>query len=839
LQRTGTTAAAMAKTKKNRKGTAEKVATKSKAPPKLNPFDVRFVKDKQKVIGKKSRNDVGKPGITRAKAIQKRKETLLQEFKLKNKTNLFLDKRIGEKDATLSSEDKMVARFTAEKMRSSGKTSIFNLGDDFNLTHDGEDLNNIDMFEDPKSDDEEAEELLGKEFVEKAHFGGFMTQDDDQFKAGKGNSRKDFIENLIRESKKKKAEKRRADEEAEEKTVDLDKSWKELNRSMADMKKERDDSEAVSSGDHDPYDMLVKSLGFEKKEARGGERLKTDDEKLKEEKERLEKLEEDRLRRMRGEKVVERSHVSVEDFGEENKKKKVKMSKKEQRKLLKQLCGESEAADEEDGEEQEEDVEEEESDEEEDEDGSEDEEEENDEYSDLEESDEEGDVGNTNEKDERDAEVEEMAKTAKAEIPFVIPVPGDYDALCGLVVGRSAEEQALVLDRILACNHPKLGGDTKPELLSYFKLLLQLVQDLALGLDSPEQAGATLASLHLLSTHLFRLVGLFQQEAAAAMVALVKEKFGDWWGQSRRRVPGVDTILFLHLVHLLFPTSDYRHPVTTPALTLATAALATCRPTDRATTAATLLLATTVLEYVSMARRLVPELVSTLLGLLYVAGRGHALRPPPPCKGGALLLLTAPVSSSPTALDLTEAVSFKDVDDKFRVVAMEATLKLLLKVLGMYKDLPSSKELFSTFPTVLAAIDRTPYPAHVVAAFAEVDTALGQLGDKAGRVVRPARPVAMLKMMEPEVEEDFNPGQKKRVGNKDLLEEQKMKHKLKQERKGARKEIRQDNAFLASQKAKEARRRDLDRQEKTKAIFSGLASQEGDYKKLLKKKKKF
>jgi len=832
----------MAKSKKNKKGTAEKVATKSKAPPKLNPFDVRFVKDKHAVIGKKNRNDHGKPGITRAKAIQKRKETLLQEFKLKNKTNLFLDKRIGEKDSNLSSEDKMVARFTAEKMRSSGKTSIFNLGDDFNLTHDGEDLNNIDKFEDPKSDDEEAEELLGKEFVEKAHFGGFMTMDDDQFKAGRGNSRKDFIENLIRETKKKKAEKRRADEEAEEKTVDLDKSWKELNQSLADMKKTRDDPEAATSGAYDPYDMLVKSLGFEKKEARGGERLKTDDEKLKEEKERLEKLEEDRLRRMRGEKVVEKSHVSVEDFGEENKKKKVKMSKKEQRKLLKQLCGESEAADDEVGEEQEEDVEEEESGEEEDEDGSEDEEdeeEENDEYSDLEESDEEGDVSNTNEKDELDAEVEAMAKSAKAEIPFVIPVPGDYDALCGLVMGRSAEEQAVVLDRILACNHPKLGGDTKPALLSYFKLLLQLVQDLALGLDSPEQAGATLASLHLLSTQLFRLVGLFQQEAAAAMVALIKEKFGDWWGQSRRRLPGVDTIIFLHLVHLLFPTSDYRHPVTTPALTLATAALATCRPIDRATTAATLLLATIVLEYVSMARRLVPELVSTLLGLLYVAGRGHALRPPPPCKGGALLLLTAPVSYSPTALDLTETVSFKDVDNNFRVVAMEAALKLLLKVLGMYKDLPSSKELFSTFPAVLAAIDRAPYPAHVVAAFTEVDVALGELGDKAGRVVRPARPVAMLKMMEPEVEEDFNPGQKRRVGNKDLLEEQKMKHKLKQERKGARKEIRQDNAFLAGQKAKEARRKDQDRQEKTKAIFSGLASQEGDYKKLLKKKKKF
>ena len=38
----------------------------------------------------------------------------------------------------------------------------------------------------------------------------------------------------------------------------------------------------------------------------------------------------------------------------------------------------------------------------------------------------------------------------------------------------------------------------------------------------------------------------------------------------------------------------------------------------------------------------------------------------------------------------------------------------------------------------------------------------------------------MLRMMEPELEEDFKPGQKKRQGSREMLEEQKMRHKLKQ-----------------------------------------------------------
>ena len=63
----------MAKTKKNRAGLSEKIAQKSQKSKvaKLNPFDIRFVKSKQKILGRKEKNDVGKPGIARAKAIEK------------------------------------------------------------------------------------------------------------------------------------------------------------------------------------------------------------------------------------------------------------------------------------------------------------------------------------------------------------------------------------------------------------------------------------------------------------------------------------------------------------------------------------------------------------------------------------------------------------------------------------------------------------------------------------------------------------------------------------------------------------------------------------------------
>lgn len=50
-------------------------------------------------------------------------------------------------------------------------------------------------------------------------------------------------------------------------------------------------------------------------------------------------------------------------------------------------------------------------------------------------------------------------------------------------------------------------------------------------------------------------------------------------------------------------------------------------------------------------------------------------------------------------------------------------------------------------------------------------------------------------------------GKRKRHGTKEYLEKQKLLHKVKRERKGARREIQQDNVFLARQKLAETLQR--------------------------------
>lgn len=265
----------------------------------LNPFEVHINKEKMRVLGKKSKNEKGLPGISKAKAIQKRKHTILNEYMSQNKSNKFVDKRIGEK-AHLPQEEKFMARFAAIRAKAHNRKSIFNLADDEVLTHKGQTLSEVERFDDPRSDDEESENenrsgKLDSKFVEEAHFGGGMLTNTGRDGA---KTHKELIDQLIEESKKRKAEKQKVKEATVELTEKLDTEWKDLVQ-LVSKKSKADVEKTEEKPKLEDYDKLVRELRFE---ARGtvSDRLKTEEELAKEEKEKLDKLEQERLQRMNG-----------------------------------------------------------------------------------------------------------------------------------------------------------------------------------------------------------------------------------------------------------------------------------------------------------------------------------------------------------------------------------------------------------------------------------------------------------------------------------------------------------------------------------------------------------
>lgn len=101
-------------------------------------------------------------------------------------TTFLTGRRFGEDDANLSLEDKMLARFQKERLKSSRNRSIFNLdsssNDSFILTHkgtilSGDNIADTDDFSDADANEQNEEnDALGKDIVNSLHFGGGMVK---------------------------------------------------------------------------------------------------------------------------------------------------------------------------------------------------------------------------------------------------------------------------------------------------------------------------------------------------------------------------------------------------------------------------------------------------------------------------------------------------------------------------------------------------------------------------------------------------------------------------------------------------------------------------------------
>uniref|UniRef100_UPI00358EE9A5 nucleolar protein 14-like n=1 Tax=Myxine glutinosa TaxID=7769 RepID=UPI00358EE9A5 len=154
----------MGKTKQKKNLTEKVQRGKKKHDVKNNPFELKINRQKFQVLGRKSKHDQGLPGISRSKAIKKRTETLLVEYKQKDKVNSFIDRRFGEFNPNMTVEEKMTKRFMMERQRRLKKSDLYNLNKGEELTHYGRSLADgqgmTDFIENADDDDPDDRGLL-------------------------------------------------------------------------------------------------------------------------------------------------------------------------------------------------------------------------------------------------------------------------------------------------------------------------------------------------------------------------------------------------------------------------------------------------------------------------------------------------------------------------------------------------------------------------------------------------------------------------------------------------------------------------------------------------------
>ncbi|XP_040822069.1 nucleolar protein 14 [Ochotona curzoniae] len=821
---------------------------KGKANP--NPFEVKVNRQKFQVLGRRTRHDVGLPGVSRARALKKRTQTLLKEYKERDKSSVFLDKRLGEYERGLSAEEKMLRRFALEQQKHHEKKSIYNLNEDEELTHYGQSLADIEKHNDTVDSDSDTEErgTLSAELTA-AHFGGGAGQrhgkeGEDGEQPAK--SRKELIEELIARSKQEKRERQAQREDALELTEKLDQDWKEI-RALLARKAPRPEARETEKPKPDAYDVMVRELGFEMK-AQPSSRMKSEAELAREAQARLQRLEAERLRRMRGQDGEDGrrpEHTSADDLHDGF------VLDQDDRRLLCYRDGKMNVEEAEQGEQTQAAG------------GSGSEEEGA--ASSGEDSESGGADSHSDLESDAESEAEQQPQgesrqtcgprppsgdrgAAATELPYTFAAPTCYEDLKSLLSGRSPEEQSLVVERIQKCNHPSLSVGNKAKLEKLFGFLLEYVGDVATS-DPPG-----LRVVDKLVVQLYSLCQMFPESASSSMRFVLRDAMHDMEAavetKGRAAFPGLDVLIYLKIAGMLFPTSDFRHPVVTPALVCMSQLLTKCRVLSLQDVVKGLFVCGMFLEYVSLSRRFIPELINFLLGILHMAtpnqpSPGYKLVHPFRAlrRNSELLLVSAQEDVATwqrSGLPLHWAAGSRGQTtveaNHARLSCLAVGLALLQHALLLYRELPA-------FPAIAQPL-RALLTQHLAACNLPLELqelAQSLLADLEARrqLLRPltyekTKPEP-LKLFTPRLVKVLEFG-RKQGSSKEEQERRRLIHKHKREFKGAVREIRKDNQFLARMQLTEIMARDAERKRQVKRLLGSLATQEGEWKALKRKK---
>ncbi|KAH9488886.1 nucleolar complex protein 14 [Bulinus truncatus] len=211
----------------------------------------------------------------------------------------------------------------------------------------------------------------------------------------------------------------------------------------------------------------------------------------------------------------------------------------------------------------------------------------------------------------------------KIDLPFIFPAPGSYIELKSLLHGHSAEEQAIIIfTRLRKCHHPSLAEGNKEKLERFHLCLLEYFGELF------QQESVEKQLVNSVTLNIWEMTQMFPVSTATFFQLVVSERQKIFAAIAQKKggrgtfVP-LDTLMYLTLIELLFPTSDFKHPVTTPAVHFITQILSESTIRNSHDVVAGLFLSSLALKYINQSKRYIPEVITFLHGVLYLSTEKH------------------------------------------------------------------------------------------------------------------------------------------------------------------------------------------------------------------------
>lgn len=846
----------------------------------FNPFEVKapsrskyeFVSNKA-VGGKNGKGTVFRPGVTKGLGEENRRKTLLVEMQRRKKTGGILDRRFGENDPTMTPEEKALERFVKEKQRGSKKGSLFDLEDveeDQQLTHFGESLSfdravRPDDFNEPDlghSDDDQPIGTAGERPRKRRRLSDSASSDEDSVEGDgtrleRPKSKKEVMEEVIAKSKLHKYERQQAKEDDDDLRAELDKGLPDLFALMRGNPKPTQPSHIppIQSSGMNPdrmallngkdrsqadkeYDERLRQMAMDQR-AKPTVRTSTEEEKFQQEAQRLKRLEEKRLQRMRGEtedsesdvegKIEEApgednvEHIEEDTFGlgpglvERNQSRYLDVEDEDEFMIEDDLIASG---------------------------------------SDLDISDDHDDSDTSKSESSDDSDEQEFvrglvsredagreglspskSRTAVLktdgladDLAYTFKCPENHEDFLAITESTATQNLPRVVQRIRALYHPNLAAENKSKLGRFAQILVDHVSHLACSPDCPP-----FTVLEALIRHIHSLAKTFPEEVGNAFRKHLRS-----FDKDRPTAPTPGDLIILTAIASIFPTSDHFHQVVTPAMLCMTRYLGQKLPQSLSDLARGTYISTLCLQYQRLSRRYVPEVVNYVLNALCVLSPIKPKHLP-----GLFLQPDTPESlrirSSADAIKEQRQLSFWDVvhapqstenqKQGTKIALIETQIAIIETMADLWAEKSAFCEVFGTICSTLRFIqnsaklnDRTMNAIRTVA-----DKIHGQLlqSHSARKPLRlhNHRPLAIRTSI-PKFEDSYNPD-KHYDPDRDRAEMSKLKAEHKRERKGALRELRKDANFIARESLKEKKERDSAYEKKYKRLVAEIQGEEG------------
>jgi len=437
---------------------------------------------------------------------------------------------------------------------------------------------------------------------------------------------------------------------------------------------------------------------------------------------------------------------------------------------------------------------------------------------------------------------EKAKERASEAIPFVFEVPTTLDALHDMIAthATTGSDASLIIQRIHATNSVRLNHKNKEKMQNFYDVLLRrfvavgdaiftsgnggpdlerykqlnaITKTLyGMSQDSPECAGAVWS----------RRLGIFQKALAKRLRDVEVTPLGDACEGEFSAWPSTGTLLLLRALPHIFPPTDKRHSVVTPAIILLGQILAQTPVKTQYDVVMGLFCCGLMLEYTKDAKRLPPEALAFLAGVLrlYADDVDTALIDSPipslgvGCRGPRLLSLRKRLNDYSSEANSTVQLSIEKDDIQSNSNPLSTlifTLHLInksMEILGLSEE-ASENEAFAEITKSLLCFDGTnkdfPLPISVKRLLSDTARRASSSLTKRRRPLQrrkgaTAKDLA-IKTLAPRMEDPTRYSMSKDKGKTQLqAEHDRQRREYKREHKAAMRELRLDSAFIENER---------------------------------------